>query len=209
MHTTMSPRKIFTLVAGLCLVGLTVLSAPAQDAPQTLANLMAAYNGEMNANAKYTAFAERADEEGYAGVAALFRATARAEEVHAGNHAEAIQALGGSPEATIELPPIGTTAENLQMAIEGETYERDTMYPEFLATARQERIVEAVRSFNYAVTAEAEHAALYQEALDNLESWREAVPWYVCTVCGWTTRTLPAQRCPACFQSVDVYEEIL
>lgn len=209
MNSTLFPRKIFTLIAGMCLVAFTTLTTPAQEAPDTLANLMTAYNGEMNANAKYTAFAQRADEDGYAGAAALFRATARAEAVHARNHADVIRSLGGMPEATIELPEIGTTAENLQHAIEGETYERDTMYPEFLTRARQERIVEAVRSFNYAVTAESEHAALYQEALDNLDNWREAQPWYVCSVCGWTTRTLPEQRCPACFQSVDVYEEII
>jgi len=201
-------RRIFTAAAGA--LALVVAGAPAQQpASATLDNLMAAFNGESNAHAKYAAFAERADAEGHAGVAALFRATARAEEVHARNHAAVIIALGGTPEATIEMPEIGTTAENLQAAIEGESHERDTMYPEFLATARRERQIEAVRSFNFALTAETEHAALYQEALENLDGWGVAQPWYVCSVCGWTTRTLPDERCLACFQDVEVYEEIL
>jgi len=137
-------RRIFTAAAGA--LALLAVGVPAQQpASATLDNLIAAFNGESNAHAKYVAFAERADAEGHAGVAALFRAAARAEEVHAGNHAEVIRSLGGTPEATIELPEIGTTVENLQAAIEGESYERDTMYPEFIAAARRGRQIEAVR----------------------------------------------------------------
>ena len=84
------------------------------------------------------------------------------------------------------------------------------MYPGFIETARRERNTEALRSFNYAMTAEAEHARLYQDMLDNLESMGRvaAAPWYVCTVCGWTTSTLPPENCPSCFNPVDVYERL-
>jgi len=112
-----------TLVLGLGVI-LFVASAGAGVAAaapsKTLDNLTAAFNGESNAHAKYLEFAKKADQEGYAGAAALFRAAARAEETHARTHGEVITKLGGSPKAEIKLPAIGTTAENLKAALAGE-----------------------------------------------------------------------------------------
>lgn len=105
----------------------------------TLDNLQAAFNGESNARARYLAFAAKAGEEGYGPVASLFRAAARAEQIHAANHAEVIRALGAEPVAVIDVPEVKSTALNLEAAIAGETYERDVMYPAFLEQARQER----------------------------------------------------------------------
>ena len=65
----------------------------------TMDNLQAAFNGESSPRARYSVFAEKADAEGYAGAASLFRAAARAEEIHAGNHAAVIQKFGGVPES--------------------------------------------------------------------------------------------------------------
>ncbi len=175
---------------------------------KTLVNLQAAFNGESNAHAKYLAYAEKADEEGYGAVASLFRAAARAEEIHAGNHAEVIRKLGAEPKAEIELPEIKTTAENLKAAIEGESYERDTMYPEFIAAAKAERNKDALKSFNYAKTAEAEHATLYSQALEELDSWTEARDFYVCSVCGYTTTDLDFEKCISCFNPKEKYETV-
>ncbi len=184
-------------------------TAPAETAPaqgKTVENLQAAYQGESNAKAKYEAFAAKADEEGYARVAQLFRATAKAEEVHAGNHAKVIEALGQTPQATIETPEVGTTAENLKKAVEGETYEKDTMYPDFLKAATDEAQTDAVRSFNFALTAEAEHARLYQSALDDLDNWKIAgTPFNVCTVCGWTCEKVDFEKCPSCLEPKSNY----
>jgi rubrerythrin len=184
---------------------------PAQSSGKTLGNLMAAFNGESNAHARYLAFAEKADEEGYGEVASLFRAAARAEEIHANNHAEVIRKMGGVPKADVQQPDIKTTAENLQAAIEGESYERDTMYPEFISQARSERNRDALRSFNYALSAETEHAKLYTAALNNLDTLKgsQAQTYYVCTVCGYTTAKLDFTKCPSCFNPVDdVYVKI-
>ena len=157
-----------------------------------LANLQAAYNGESNANAKYLAFAAKADEEGYGQVASLFRAAARAEEVHAASHAKVIESLGAKPTKDIKTPEVKSTRENLQAAIAGESYERDEMYPAFIKNARSARNTAAARSFNLALKAEAEHAKLYRQAMDGLEQWRGGKKdFFVCTVCGWTTATLP------------------
>ena len=175
----------------------------------TLANLQEAYNGESNAHARYTAFAERADTEGYSQVASLFRAAARAEEIHAKNHAQVVRQLGAEPKADVKLPEVNSTAENLAAAIKGESYERDKMYPGFIEQARAQGNAAAVRTFNRALKAEAEHAKLYREALDNLEKWKGGKKnFYVCSVCGYTASAMPARRCPSCFESLDKYETV-
>jgi rubrerythrin len=67
------------------------MSAVAEVIPQTLLNLQAAYEGESNATIKYTAFAIKAEIDGYLRAAGLFRAAARAEQVHAAHHARIIR----------------------------------------------------------------------------------------------------------------------
>ncbi len=175
----------------------------------TLDNLQTAFNGESNAHARYVAFAQRADEEGYASVASLFRAAARAEEIHARNHYEVIKKLGGTPNAKIESPVVKSTKENLQAAIQGETYERDVVYPAFLKIARADRNKDAIQTFNYAKTAEAEHAKLYSEALNNLAQMKgPGQDYYVCTVCGFTTTKIDFEKCPSCFTPKHKYDKV-
>jgi rubrerythrin len=167
----------------------------------TLANLQAAYNGESNAHARYLAFAQKADEEGYAQVASLFRATARAEQVHYEHEAAAIKELGGTPEAKIETPVVKTTKENLEAALKGETYETTKMYPEFLAQAKKDNIKSAIYTFKNAKEAEAVHAEWYKKALDNLDKWKGAKSgFYVCPLCGNVVDALPGARCPICME---------
>lgn len=165
----------------------------------TLGNLQAAFNGESNARAKYLAFAAKADAEGYGQVASLFRAAAAAEEIHAANHARVIKRMGGEAKAVIaETKPMGTR-ENLQAALKGETYERDVMYPEFIITAKNEDNKPAVMVFEDALLAEAEHARMYQGALDNLDAWKSGKrDFWVCQVCGYTLDAPPSSACPAC-----------
>jgi rubrerythrin len=179
-------------------------------ATTTLDNLQAGFNGESNAHARYLVFAEKANQEGYGEVASLFRAAAKAEEVHAANHAAVIKNLGGTPQAKIEIPVVKSTKENLEAAIQGESYERDTMYPEFLKQARAEGNRDAVQTFNYAKTAEAEHAKLYSEALNNLPKLKgsKAKDYFVCTVCGYTTSQMDFSKCPSCFTQTDKYEKV-
>lgn len=191
-------------------VGLVVAAMPAPaDAAttgKTLDNLQAAFNGESNARARYLAFAKKADADGYAPVASLFRAAARAEEIHAANHAAVIRKLGARPEARIEEPAVGSTRENLAAAIKGESYERDSMYPDFIKVARAEGQKGALESFNNAKMAEGEHANLYAKALDKLDTAvGPAVTYYVCTVCGFTTTKVDFAKCPACFSPKDKY----
>jgi rubrerythrin len=170
-----------------------------KDSSRTLENLQAAFNGESNARFKYLAFAKKAGEEGYGEVASLFRAAAKAEEIHASNHAVVIRALGAEPRADIHAPEVKSTRENLAVAIAGETYERDIMYPEFIAEAKAAKNSDALRTFTYAIKTEAEHARLYTEALNRLETLKGASKQYfVCAVCGYTTENLNFLRCLVC-----------
>lgn len=190
---------------------LSGLSNPASAAvsQQTLQNLNAAYQGESNAAVRYAQFARKADEEGYPQVAHLFRAASEAESIHRDTHKATILQLGGTVDSfELDEVTVGATADNLRAAIKGETYERDTMYPEFLAQARKDNSRPARKTLQYAMNAEKEHARLYQEALDNLGNNAPA-DYYVCQVCGMTLTEMPAKRCPSCRKSADeVYKKI-
>ncbi|MDD5198540.1 MAG: rubrerythrin family protein [Terrimicrobiaceae bacterium] len=157
---------------------------------------------------RYALFAKKADGEGFPQVAKLFRAAAAAEAIHRETHKAAIVELGGRIEnfQLAEVVP-ASTAENLRAAIKGETYERDTMYPEFLKAAKADEATAAIRSFTFAVTAEKEHAKLYQQALDQLGK-NPPADYFVCQVCGMTLTALPAKRCPSCRASRDEYKQI-
>lgn len=197
-------------VAALALFAILASPRAAVAESTTLDNMQAAYNGESNAHGRYLAFAKKADAEGYGEVASLFRAAARAEEIHASNHAAVIKKMGATPQAKIEAPEVKSTRENLQAAIKGETYERDVMYPDFLKKARLDRNRDAVKSLNYAKTAEAEHAKLYAEALNTLNQLKGSknLAFYVCPNCGFTARTLPATECPSCYTPKEKFEKV-
>ena len=147
-------------------------------------NLKEAFAGESQANRKYLAFADKADQEGYPQVARLFRAAAAAETVHAHNHLKALKA-------------IGATAANLKEAVAGETSEFREMYPGMIAAAQAEGHREALRSFEFANEVEKVHAQLFQKALANLEK-KELVDIFVCSICGHTVEGEPPDQCPVC-----------
>lgn len=189
---------------------ITTTAAPNNEqSKKTLENLQAAYNGESNAKNKYELYAKKADEEGYAKVASLFRAAAHAEGIHIKNHAEVIKAMGAEPKADIKNPDVKTTKENLEDGIKGETYERDKMYTDFMAQARDAGNKEALKTFNFAKQAEAEHAKLYQQAADNLNDWKAGkMTFYVCSTCGYTTSDANIQKCPVDFTPREKFDEI-
>jgi len=194
------------LMIGAALAAVTPVQAKVSQ--QTLDNLNAAFQGESNAAHRYEAFAKKAEAEGNAYVARLFRAASKAESIHKESHKKAILALGGKvKDFQLDEVKAGTSAENLQAAIKGESYERDTMYPEFLALAKTDGAKEATRTFLYAQKAEAEHAKLYKDALDNLGKNAD-LPLYVCKVCGYTVTKLPENSCPSCREPVSEYMRI-
>ena len=202
-----------TIMLAFALILTVPVSSSAGDAmgSKTLENLQAAFNGESNAHAKYQAYSEKATEEGYLKVAALFRAAASAEEIHFNNHAKVIKDMGESPKAEIKLPEIKSTEQNLAEAIKGETYEQTVMYPGFITQAEKEQNDDAIQTFDYAMAAEAEHAKLYQKALSELNDWKAAGTGFsVCPVCGYTVEGKPVfANCPVSGTPADEYKLVL
>jgi rubrerythrin len=161
---------------------------------KTTKNLIKAFAGESQANRRYTAFAKKAEEEGYKQVAKLFRAAAEAETVHALNHLK-------------ELKEVKSTKENLESAINGESYEFKKMYPKMIKDAKSENQNNALRSFNYANEVEKIHAELFRKAAENLGK-NPDVEYYVCQICGNTVENEPPDKCPICGASKKMFKKI-
>jgi len=153
----------------------------------TEGNLKAAFGGESQANMKYLAFAEKAEKEGFGNVARLFRAVAFAEQAHAVNH---LRIVGG----------LGSTSDNLETAIDGETFEVDEMYPAYIAVAEEQGEKQAERSMNWALEAEKIHAEMYaaaKKAVDGGSDVDIGTLW-ICGMCGYTVEGEPPDKCPIC-----------
>jgi rubrerythrin len=156
---------------------------------KTIENLKAGIKGETTASTKYAAFAQKAREEGNDTIAKLFDAASKAESIHAANHLKVLEELG---EKMDEFKPefeVKTTAENLKAAIDGETYEVNTMYPQFLANTETEKVPNATKSFTWALDTEKKHLQFYANALQALDAKAEnklPFEYAVCPVCGNT-----------------------
>lgn len=170
----------------------------------TIRNLQVAYAGESNAHAQYKAFATQADAEGFCGVASLFRAAARAEQIHAGNQARVLRQMGAEARAEISPVKVRNTLENLRAALAGEKYEIQSMYPAFIAEATAHINTTASRAFTWALEAEKTHDRLYSLAIPLVEgaqttSWiSSARDFYVCPVCACTAEERHVENCLVC-----------
>jgi rubrerythrin len=164
--------------------------------PATKENLREAFAGESQAHRKYRVFAQRAEQDGFPNIARLFRTTAEAERIHAEGH---LAALDG----------IGATAENLQAAIDGETYEYTEMYPPMLEQAQADGH-RAKRMFAYAVQAEAVHAKLYKLALAAAACGKDLgeTRFYLCPVCGHIEFGEPPASCPICGAKAEKFVQV-
>jgi rubrerythrin len=152
----------------------------------TTENLKEAFSGESQAHQKYRAFAKRAETDGFPNVAKLFRTAAEAERIHAEAH---FRSMDG----------VGSTKDNLQSAIDGETYEFTTMYPPMLEEAQKENHRARIM-FGFAMKAEAVHAELYKLALQAVAEGKDLTElnFYLCPVCGHIEFGQPPATCPIC-----------
>lgn len=153
----------------------------------TEANLNNAYAGESMAHMRYNIYADVAESEGKPNIARLFRSISFAERVHATNHYRALGAIKSS-------------VDNLQVAIDGETYEVEDMYPAYRTVAELQGETAARRSTDWAWQAEKIHAAMYQQAKQaaaNKEDM-DLGPMFICEVCGHTVEGQAPDRCPVC-----------
>jgi rubrerythrin len=164
--------------------------------PTTNENLAVAFAGESQANRKYTAFARQAEKEGFPQIARLFRAAAEAETIHALGH---LANMGG----------VGSTLQNLEAAVAGETYEYTEMYPPMLAQAEREGH-RAKHMLRFANDAERVHAKLFGEALAAMKAGQDlsTMDVYLCPVCGDVEFGTPPDRCPICGAPASKYQKI-
>jgi rubrerythrin len=152
----------------------------------TQENLATAFAGESQANRKYLAFAKQAEKEGFPQIATLFRAAAEAETIHAHAH---LANMGG----------VGTTVQNLEAAVAGETYEFTEMYPPMVEQAAAEGH-KAKKMLDFANRAEKVHAGLFRQALEALRAGKDLskMEVYLCPFCGDVEFGVPPERCPIC-----------
>jgi rubrerythrin len=139
---------------------------PALKGTKTEANLKEAFAGEAQANRRYLYFARRADIEGLPDIAGLFRDVAEGETGHAFGHFDFLKEVGDP----VTGHAVGTSALNLQSAVEGETYEYTEMYPGFARVARDEGFDEVADWFETLARAEKSHAGRFQRGLDSLNA---------------------------------------
>jgi len=164
--------------------------------PSTQENLATAFAGESQANRKYLAFAKQAEKEGFAQIAKLFRAAAEAETIHAHAH---LANMGG----------VGTTVQNLEAAVAGETYEFTEMYPPMVEQAAAEGH-RAKKMLDFANRAEKVHAGLFRQALEALRSGKDLsqMDVYLCPFCGDVEFGVPPEKCPICGAPAAKFQKI-
>ena len=165
---------------------------------KTEKNLMAAFAGESQARNKYTYFASVAKKEGYEQIAAIFEATANNEKEHAKMW---FKALG----------ELGTTAENLLHAAEGENYEWTEMYDQFAKDAEEEGFTRLAYQFRAVAKIEKSHEERYRALLNNVEMQQvfekgEMTMWE-CRNCGHLVMGKKAPEvCPVCVHPKSYFE---
>ena len=165
----------------------------------TLVNLMKAFAGESQARNKYEYFAKVAQKEGYRDIAEHFQRAADNEKQHA-----KLELALNNRMANNRQENFGNTAENLQMAIDGESYENIKMYPDFAKIAKDEGHKEAAKLFDGIGKIEIEHENMFKMLLERLEADAEFISEdgeeeWICEVCGHIHRGKKAlKECPVC-----------
>ncbi|MDO4323694.1 MAG: rubrerythrin family protein [Lachnospiraceae bacterium] len=159
---------------------------------KTEKNLQAAFAGESEARNKYTYFASKARKDGYVQIASIFEETAANEKEHAKMWYKLLN--GGS---------IGSTADNLVEAANGENYEWTDMYAGFAKEAKEEGFDEIAFLFNEVAKIEKEHEERYRKLLANIQGdlvfSREGDVIWQCSNCGHIRIGKKAPEvCPVC-----------
>ena len=192
------------MVGVVCWAATVMAQAPAE----TVKNLQSAYQGEANAMMFYSQCAQRAEDEGYADMAKLFRAAAASEEIHRANHRQALTKLGAPvPRFKPAMKEVKSTRENLAASAAEEREECRVMYPDYYRTARRENVPAAMQTFRYAREAERTHAQLFQRAYNRFGK-RPATGYFVCRTCGMTVSDKVPAVCPTCRGSGLNYKQV-
>jgi rubrerythrin len=164
-------------------------------------HMINAFGGESQAHMRYLHFANQADKENFPNVARLFRAIAHAEYIHAGDHYRELKHLeeGVVANSMAAFGP-GDTQKNLKLAIMGETFEIEEMYPSYIEVAKMQGEKSAQRSFEWSYGTEKMHKQLFEKAKESVDAGKDADfgPIQVCEVCGYTVEGEAPDQCPLC-----------
>lgn len=174
----------------------------------TQQNLINAFGGESQAHMRYLHFADQASKENFPNVERLFRAIAHAEFVHAGDHYRELKHLeGGHVADSMAAFGPGDTRKNLRLAIAGETFEIEEMYPAYMETAGFQDEPGAERSFGWAYNTEKEHKMLFEKAQKSVAAGQDMAlgTVQVCEVCGYTSEGAAPDICPLCKAKKDQF----
>ncbi len=184
---------------------------PSIKGTRTEQNLLKAFAGESQARMRYNYFASQAKKEGFEQISALFTETADNEKEHAKVFFKYLE--GGPVEITAMYPAgrIGTTAENLLAAAEGEKEEWSELYPNFADVADEEGFPAVATSFREIAEVESWHEKRYRKLLENVENRRvfarETLVRWKCRNCGYVHEGPSApELCPACKHPQAYYE---
>ncbi len=174
----------------------------------TESNLKNAFSGESQAHMRYSIFSERAEMNSFPNISKLFKAIAYAERVHARNHYKNIRVKGES--STFASAGFGSTksSEDLEIAIEGETYEVFEMYPAYLEVARAQKEYGAEITFLYALEAEKTHIDFFKKAKKEVDLGRDVELGQIgiCEICGYTIEGDLPEECPICKAKKDKFK---
>ena len=170
---------------------------------RTEQNLLKSFAGESQARSRYTMFAKAAKKEGFEQIAGIFMETAEQELEHAKRFFKFLE--GGMVEITAAFPAgkVGTTAENLAAAADGENEEWADLYPQFADIAEEEGFKAIAVVWRMVAKVEAEHEKRYRKLLQNVQDGKvfekdEAILWQ-CRNCGFVIEGKQAPvTCPAC-----------
>ena len=152
---------------------------------KTEKNLAYAFAAESKASVRNETFAKKADMEGYAQIARLFRAISDAESVHARRF---LLLMRGK---------IGSTEENLETAFQNEIKANVEEYPKLIKDASDEGKESVLKAFSQSRDVENRHAELYKKAMNDMLAERDT-GYYVCQVCGYVNEDEAPERCPVC-----------
>ena len=178
---------------------------------KTEKNLLAAFAGESQARNRYTYFSNVARTEGFEQISGIFQETADNEKEHAQLFFEHLK--GGTVEIAAGYPAgiVGTTAQNLKAAADGEKFEWGTLYPNFAEVAEKEGFKDVAKTFHMVAKVENYHERRYRKLLSNVEQGKvfkkDSPTKWKCRNCGYVFEGSQApEKCPVCDHAKSYFE---
>ncbi|HTY09743.1 MAG TPA: rubrerythrin family protein [Bacteroidota bacterium] len=205
-----STLTVLTLTAAfpLLLTDCKKNDAKGQKPEITIQNLQTAYSRESRISREYALFAKNAEKSRYSAIANLYKAAARAEQIHAEMAATLLRSKGipVSPYVADSIT-VGTVMQTLRLALSDESLETESMYPSLARTADAEKFPEAAESFRRALLADKQHGALFKYAADR-SGYIDRIQYYVCPCCGYIITSDTTKECPDCHEKREKFEKI-